>query len=58
MVLNNFPMAAKIEKEIFNQKSFTQFPQILADVRYASSTIYLMGIGWFSLRRLFVSLNC
>ena len=43
-VLNNFLMAAKIEKN-FNQKSLMRFPQILADVRYASATIYLIGIG-------------
>ena len=34
----------KIEKN-FNQKSFMQFPQILADVHYASSTIYLIQVG-------------
>ena len=50
-------MAAKIEKQFLIEKSFTQFPQILADVRYASSTIYLIGMGWLSLRRLFVSLS-
>ena len=44
MGLNNFLMAVKIEKN-FNQKSLMQFPQIFDDVRYASSTIYLIGEG-------------
>ena len=50
-------MAVKIEKKFFIEKFFAQLPQILADVRYASSTSYLLRMGWFSLRRLFISLS-
>ena len=52
--LNNFFLAEKKKlKRTFNQKFFTQLSQILADVRYASSTIYDQRMGWSSLRRLF-----
>ena len=52
--LNNFFLAEKKKlKRTFNQKFFTQLSQILADMRYASSTIYDQRMGWSSLRRLF-----
>ena len=39
-------------KRLLN-RTFTQFPQILAKVHCASSTVYFTGIGWPSFRCLF-----
>ena len=42
--LSNFLWLQKL-KELLIEKCFTQLPQILADVRYASSTSYLLRMG-------------